>query len=189
MIIEVGKWKMRGGKMGVVVRRLGIGWQGTIDGHTVTWFLNGNYTGEPQTVHDFDLISPWEDSKTEDDDSMGMRAAPIKSESKMDVSIGDRALVECAISDIDYAEDMVRAEFGPFGHIWLSKDRLKSVEPAPPGVGDSVQWSGSGFPREIWGIQGAAVWLQSGDPDGFCDSFERMLTYPGFRVIKRAEPK
>ncbi len=123
----------------------------------------------------------------------------IKSESKMDVKVGDRVLVEAKVVDV-VPEGAVGENHSirvalSSGHIWLHRHEIKSVEPAPPAVGDTVTWGepGSGD-RLIEGFGSDWVLTRAASPNSsmcnklFCweMSLSAFASKSGFRVIKRA---
>lgn len=72
--------------------------------------------------------------------------------------------------------------------IWcrMKRSTIKSVEPAPPAVGDMVTWDAIGFPSEIIGISGKYVWYTVVAARPMTMKLDEMISLPGFRVIKRA---
>lgn len=120
--------------------------------------------------------------------SVVLAKTEIKSESKMDVNVGDRVLVEAVVI---YATDTgaaIKMCSGDTANV--PRSVIKSVEPASPGVGDIVSWDQE-RPLEIFGIRNNNVWREHSDnsEDATCERLAAMLRRPGFHIVKRAEPK
>lgn len=200
MKIEVGKWKTRGGQMATVLKHKGGGWQGTLGGHSISWYSNGDYLGAPQTVHDFDLIAPWEDTPAPEvatvSDAVVEKLlrehcipAQPKQESMMDVKEGDRVLVEATVIFCPPSGTaVVRLSTGDTANV--KSDAIKSVQPAPPEVGDRCEWSG-GPPRVL--VAHGDDWClwrsQAGGLEPYTIPLSKMQEVQSFRVIKRREKK
>lgn len=176
MKIEVGKWKTRNGRLAIVTGKHAPAgrWVGQVaDYYGHQWFDDGRVLPSG-TPHPLDLISPWEDSQTQ-----------IKSESKMDVNIGDKVTVEGIVAG--KIEDDLFVDFGGENNERIPRSAIKSVEPAPPGVGDRCEWS-DGPPRLL--IAHGDDWClwrsQSGGLEPYSLPLSKMQEVKGFRVVKRA---
>lgn len=92
----------------------------------------------------------------------------------MDVKVGDRVLVE---------GDHIHLQTNRF-----PRSAIKSVEPAPPAAGDIVSYGDSTIECVVIAADGQFLWVKAiNDTGNWRDTVtpER----PGFRIVKRAEPK
>lgn len=169
MKIEVGKaYWTRDGRKAVVTGRMGGFWPwfGSIEGARSSWGEDGWQHRQPSNA---DLIASWEEGKQD---------------SKMDVNVGDRVLIEVRVTQVSASGAIAFAPIDP-GMGW-TVSAIKSVQPAPPGVGDTLQWNGCGFNRDVFGIHGDKVWIASGEAGGQIDVLSEIAVRPGFRIVKRA---
>jgi hypothetical protein len=187
MIIEVGKWKTRDGQRVDVVEAPIIGGsgqylRGVINGVEHTWDRQGRFLWKPAT-HPFDLISPWE---AEDKSMVPNFRAFFKERFGRDIDYPVNGTpISSHFQEIaDTIAEYVDRTLG------VATSAIKSVEPAPPGVGDRCQWECE--PPRVLLAHGDdwSLWRsQSGGLDARSRPLEAIAAFPGFRIIKRAEPK
>ena len=181
MKIEVGKsYRTRGGSKAVITdhdpRQPFYVWDGEIDGRTTRWDRNG-FESMPDRPSKSDLIAPWEDTP-----------AQPKQESMMHVKEGDVILIEARVEQVK-TETIYLTPLPRGGGTWIDHEGVKSVQPAPPAVGDTIEWNKraavlvEGTGRDwtmVRGFEATATSQVYWQP--LCDLSKR----PGFRVIKRA---
>lgn len=176
MIIEVGKaYKTRDGRKAIVTGHepghVFYIWDGKVGSVATSWDADG-FELMPSERSARDLISPWDQPSSN------------IAERKMDVNVGDRVLIEAVVNHVVNGGTRFDAEVN--GEKWcaLPTVAIKSVEPAPPAVGDTIMLEGSPREWEIIGVDGKHLWIKYGN-----DRMQAGTDWTGFRIVKRREKK
>lgn len=101
----------------------------------------------------------------------------------MKIEVGDRVVIEADVLEVSDSGS-VRLRCKPeHKSFWIDPELIKSVEPAPPGVGDTVTWGTGVDHLQVVAISKTQIVTRWEEKDNFEVNY---LPLEHFRILKRA---